>query len=190
MSEQTLDTIGKILKGGEKRDAVHFAVAPVLAGGFLKSGQRVKFASGSTETVVASDYEEPCVGIIDPFLEKTYVCERERCWMFLMPNTITGLRHEWTHPAFGGQPAAAVNEQESAKAFSERWLRGFAEKYSGDYDEMLAAALDGDSYCFGNDIEYEDFYANAEFWQHVETVSGKKLSNEQRESNNHFRCAC
>ena len=190
MSEQTLDTIGKKLKGGEKRDAVHFAVAPAIAGGFLRVGDRVKFAPGSTEIIVKCEYEEKPVGIVDPFLDCYYVSENERCWLFLLPNTITGLRHEWTHPAFVPQALPVPALIASGKAYSERWLRGFAERYYGDYDEMVACALNGEECCFGRDIEYEDFYAGSEFWTHIEAVTGKHLTPTQREQNNHFRCAC
>lgn len=190
MSDQTLDTIGKKLNGSERRDAVHFAVAPVIAGNFLRVGDRVKFATGSTEVVVKCDYEDTPVGIVDPFLTCYYVGENDRFWLFLLPNTITGLRHEWTHPAFNVQPTPITNEQESEKAYSERWLRGFAERYYGNYDEMVSAAVNGESYCFGDDIEYEDFYSKAEFWTHIENVTGIKLDEQQREENNKFRCAC
>lgn len=189
MSEATLDLIGKPLKGGEQRDAVHFAVAPVMAGGFLKAGERVTFAPGSRERVVKADYEGEWVGVVDPYLEDIYVSEGERFWLFLKPNSITGLRHEWSHPAFDKAAPVAVREP-SPKDFSENWLRGFAERYQGDYDGMVAAAVSGESYCFGEDIEYEDFYVHAEFWKHVENVTGKKFSDDQREQNNHFRCAC
>jgi hypothetical protein len=94
MSDQTLDAIGKKLTGGERRDAVHFAVAPVRVSGFLRAGERVKLAPGSTDTVVIWDYDdEPPVGIIDPFLDCGYVADGDRCWLFLYPSTITGLRH-------------------------------------------------------------------------------------------------
>lgn len=189
MSDHTLDTIGKTLQGGERRDAVHFAVAPVMAGGFLKAGEKVNFAPGSTETVVSAGYEGPHVGIIDPFLEDHYVSQGDRCWMFLLPNTITGLRHEWSHPAFENRAPEPV-KLDTAKDYSEHWLRGFAERYRGEYDGMVAAAVNGESYCFGEDITYEDFYANAEFWEHIENVTGQKFSASKRESNNNFRCAC
>lgn len=191
MKDQTLDTIGKFLTGGERRDAVHFAVAPVISGGFLKRAQQVKFAPGSTEIVVAWHYEGDFIGIIDPFLEASYVPDGKRCWLFMLPNTITGLRHEWTHPAFNTQSAPILAAPDlTGKARSEKWLREFAELYEGDYRGMVAAAISGESYCFGSDIEYEDFYKNAEFWTHIEEVTGKELSTGERESNNNFRCAC
>lgn len=191
MADPTLDSIGKTLKGGERRDAVHFAVAPVRAGQFLRAGQRVKFAPGSTDIVVAWDYDDaPPVGIIDPFLECLYVTDKDRCWLFLFPNSITGMRHEWTHPAFPDQQSQSVSEQaESDRAYSERWLRGFAKTYRGDYAEMLAGVTAGKGAFFGEDLEYSDFVPGSEFWRHVSTVTGKSFTVDHMEKTS-FRCAC
>lgn len=190
MTDHTLDTIGKKLKGGERRDAVHFAVAPVQAGGFLRAGERVKFAPGSTDVVVSWDYDEEApVGIIDPFLND-YVANGERCWLFLYPSTITGLRHEWTHPAFPDQqPQSVAQPAESPREYSERWLRGFAEKYKADYNEMIAGVSDGTGAFFDDDLEYEDFRPGSEFWQHVSTVTGNDFT-EKHMQDTSFRCAC
>jgi hypothetical protein len=191
MSDQTLDTIGKKLKGGERRDAVHFAVAPVRVEGFLRSGERVKFAAGTTDVVVAWDYDDtPPVGIIDPFLEDHYVADGDRCWIFLYPNTITGLRHEWTHPAFPDQqPQPVAQQDETPREYSERWLRGFAEKYRGDYNRMIAGVADGTGAHFGEDLEYGDFRPGSEFWHHVSVVTGKTFTDKHMQ-NTSFRCAC
>ena len=187
----TLDTIGKKLKGGEGRDAVHFAVAPVRAGAFLRAGERVKFEPGSTEVVVAWDYDDqPPVGIIDPFLDCGYVTDKDRCWLFLFPSTITGLRHEWTHPSFPDQQTQpAPQPEESSRDYSERWLRGFAQKYRGDYAEMIAGVQTGKGALFGEDLEYGDFRPGSEFWQHVSIVTGKQFT-EGHMQNTSFRCAC
>lgn len=191
MSDQTLDTIGKKLAGGERRDAVHFAVVPVRVSGFLRAGARVKLVPGSTDVVVAWDYDdEPPVGIIDPFLDG-YVADGDRCWLFLFPSTITGLRHEWTHPAFPEKQPQPVMQQEddSSLEYSERWLRGFAEKYSGDYAEMISGVASGKGAFFGDVLEYGDFRPGSEFWKHVAVVTGKDFTAEHIE-NTPFRCAC
>ena len=192
MTDHTLDSIGKKLKGGEGRDAVHFAVAPVIAKGFLRAAERVKLVPGTTDTVMAWNYDdEPPVGIIDPFLDCHYVTDGDRCWLFLFPSTITGLRHEWTHPAFPAaqQPLAVAQQDVSSVLYSERWLRGFAEKYQGDYAKMIAGVVAGKGAFFGDDLEYSDFQPGSEFWKHVSIVSGKTFTDEHME-NTSFRCAC
>lgn len=189
MKHDTLDTIGKKLTGGERRDAVHFAVAPVRVQGFLRAGDRVKFIPDSTEIVAECAWDEKPIGIIDPFLDCGYVTNNDRCWLFLFPNSITGLRHEWTHPAFPDHQTQPVSPRETSAEYSERWLRGFAEKYNGDYDEMIRGVTSGEGAFFGQDLEYSDFRPGTEFWVHISAVTGQEFTAERIE-NVPFRCAC
>ncbi|MBY0232848.1 MAG: hypothetical protein K2W96_26495 [Gemmataceae bacterium] len=85
--------VGKLIEGEARRDAIHVAVAPVVAACALRPGQRV----GLVDDRATPDAEP--IGIIDPYLEGD-VPAGARCWLFLFPNTITSLRHVWTHPAF------------------------------------------------------------------------------------------
>ena len=100
--------IGQVIEDGDRRrDAIHIAVAPVTADVRLAPGQHVGLVQeGSLELV------GPChnnIGIVDPFLAEE-VEPGQRFWLFLYPNTITGLRHVWTHPAFKAA-AALVKEK-------------------------------------------------------------------------------
>lgn len=94
--------LGCLIPGADRRrDAVHIAVAPVTAGGRLAPGQHVGFLhAGDTELVGAA--EDP-IGIVDPFLRED-VQPGQRFWLFMYPNTVTSLRHVWTHPAFVVKP--------------------------------------------------------------------------------------
>lgn len=166
-----INTLGKILVGIELRDAIHIAIAPVDAGEKLMPGQHIGLDEGKAYASATH------IGVVDPFLESS-VARGQRFWMFLYPNTITSLRHQWIHPAFDG-----------VQAESEQWLRYFADRNRGDYTEMLTAAVSGKEYCFGRDIEYSDFYAGSEFWHHIEVVTGKQFSRDHQE-NTQFRCAC
>lgn len=77
-----------------ERDAIHIAVAPVTAYCKVKPGEHVGFVS---DGVVGPHGR--LIGIVDPFLECD-VQEGERFWMFMYPNTITSLRHDWSHSEF------------------------------------------------------------------------------------------
>lgn len=179
----TLDNIGKLLGEGFQKDAIHIAVAPVEAGQDLMPGQRVQISHIGGKAMAWDADDETCEGVVDPFLKEP-VKDGERFFIFLVPGTITGLRHDWTHPAF---PSLSTSPD---KAESERWLRHWAERYRADYDNMIHGAVSGEGYCFGDD-DGPPQYRNAEgeFWRHVENVTGKRFSEQHRE-NTPFRCAC
>jgi hypothetical protein len=180
----TLENIGKLLGEGFQKDAIHIAVVPVIAGQDMLPGQPVKISHIGGKAMAWEIYdEEKYEGVVDPFLREP-VKDGERFFLFLVPGTITGLRHDWTHPAF---PSSATSTDRSE---SERWLRDYAERYCADYDEMLEGAVSGLGFCFGDD-DGPPQYRNAEdeFWRHVEAVTGKRFSEKHRE-NTPFRCAC
>lgn len=188
MSEATQDTIGKVLMGDKERDAIHIAVAPTIASCTLQPGQRVGLNDkGEAVSVVGKN-----IGIVDPFLIGP-VKAGEKFWLFLYPNTVTGLRHEWSHPAYDGIEAKARKE-------SEKWLRQFAESNFTPYDaedvagydayaELLKAAEEGD-FCFSGqpDALYESG-PQQEFWGHLENVRGKPFTTNHK-ANASFRCSC
>ena len=93
--------LGKLIEDGDRRrDAIHIAVIPVTATVNLKPGEHVGLIEDGNELVA------PCecnIGIVDPFLSKD-VEPQQRFWLFLYPNTITGMRHVWTHPSFRARP--------------------------------------------------------------------------------------
>lgn len=92
-----LPSLGELIGEEKRRDAVHVAIAPATAAEVLQPGQNVGFVEqGNVDLVGAVDQ---CIGIVDPFLTDP-VPRNERCWVLLYPNSIAGLRHVWTHPAF------------------------------------------------------------------------------------------
>lgn len=187
----TLSSIGKLLKGGEHRDAIHFAVAPVVAAERLSPGQHVGFVQSNQEVVGGSGSPASFIGIIDPFLDAP-VRKGERCWLFLYPHTITSIRHEWVHPAFS---AAEATAPESSKSASEKWMRAWAmehmsEDYYGDrgrVDEQSAYAFAlraGDEHFIGPYEEARD-HIDSEWWAHWEIITGRTGDREA-----YFSCAC
>lgn len=93
----TLPGLGQLLDDERKRDAVHVAIAPVTANEALQPGQHVGLVEpGNVDLIGRSDRP---LGIVDPYLTEE-VQAGQRCWMLLYPDSITDLRHVWTHPAF------------------------------------------------------------------------------------------
>lgn len=176
--------LGKIISADQHRDAIHIAVAPVVAEAKLAPGQDIGFVeAGNTEKVgtVCENY----IGIVDPFLKRC-VFQGERFWMFLYPYTITSLRHDWTHPAF--EPPIISLE--------EKWLRDFADKMDLSYGRLLEGAREyveslerggyGEYIIDGG--RYEGASVPAEFWEHYEKVTGHTVKAEHRGT--FFSCSC
>jgi len=84
-----------VFDSNAKRDAVHMAVVPVYAGEDLKPGQKVS-VHGRVAYRADGDTVQG-VGVVDPFLNQV-VSQGDRFWLILNQDTITGLRHDWTHP--------------------------------------------------------------------------------------------
>jgi hypothetical protein len=174
--------IGKLIGSAQQRDAIHVAIAPAVAVERLAPGQAVGFAeSGDTERVSASSTP---VGIVDPFLPAP-VFPGDRFWMFLYPNTIKSLRHEWTHPAFTVTP---TNE-------AERWLREFAASCCLPYDTVIGAAKEylatGLHFVQRDSEAARSAFSESreEFWKNFEVVTGMKPSEEDRDGSV-FCCTC
>jgi hypothetical protein len=132
------------------------------------------------------------VGIVDPFLQRD-IMPGQRFWMFLHPNTITSLRHNWSHPAFNDDMR---NKRDAT--LSEAWLRNALSTNGPDYDEFIAAVKNGGSWGSGyNHVTIDGQYihvggtdAHGEvpdgFWGHVEAVIGRPVP--FRAST--FSCSC
>ena len=90
--------LGKPPGHDARRDAIHVAIVPAVAGYLLFPGQRV----GRLPDGEFGITPEP-IGIVDPFREDV-VSAGESFWLCLYPGSITSLRHVWTHPAFTAQP--------------------------------------------------------------------------------------
>lgn len=101
--------LGRLIEDGDRRrDAIHIAVAPVTAAARLAPGQHVGLIQEGNLELAG-----PCertIGIVDPFLTAD-VEPGQRFWLVLYPNSITGLRHIWTHPTFTKASAAILEKQ-------------------------------------------------------------------------------
>ena len=104
--------LGQLIVDGERRrDAIHVAVAPVTAATTLTPGQHVGLVSEATPDLVGPTDDN--IGIVDPFLTAD-VEPGQRFWLFLHPNTVTGMRHIWSHPSFRAAPPPRREESRNA----------------------------------------------------------------------------
>lgn len=193
MSDKTLETIGTVHTEKMCRDAVHIAVIQCVAGGGLHAGDHVSIVNG-----VAGKIGKP-LGIVDPYLpEGSIVGKGNMFWVHLYPNTITSLRHEWTHPD--------LDKPTPNKEESEKWLREFCKNSDcPPYEDTILAAIGVNSmkdrsdmgypgyYDVRNDGEYLHFGGRdasgeipPEFWDHVEIVTGKRIKKRAK----YFSCSC
>lgn len=80
-----------------RRDAVHIAVGPIEAGERLYPGMKVKIIDGKIYLASRYDYD----AAVSPFIDEVeFVEQGQFCWIMMKPNTITSLRHLWTHDKF------------------------------------------------------------------------------------------
>lgn len=184
-------TMGDILPddaGG--RDAVHVAVISAVANERLFAGQEVGFDRMPNATSEGSASTKGThLGIVDPFL-KVPVQPGQRFWLYLYPRTITGLNHQWTHPAFPDAKAGTVYVPPSTKLQSEQWLKDFCDRSDCPGYHAVMGAIES-----GNGFEDEYLHFNgsdahgeipSEFWEHVENVLGRKFAKHPT----YFSCSC
>jgi hypothetical protein len=190
--------LGQFITGSKEKDAVHIAVIPLVAGERFYPGDRFTCNSG---TDVAMRYSgKDYIGVVDPFLSMR-VEVGEKFWGFIKPGTVTGMRHEWQHPAFDyisknkGGVVPGVNDT-SIKiniSESEAWIRDFCDQWNFDYNTLIKEAshpggyivADGiDLHCAGELGEDHDL-----FWKHLENVTGKRFNDEHRQDFG-WSCSC
>ena len=170
--------IGELLPAYEDaaRDAVHIAVAPVIATERLAPGQHIAFVeAGNTTHVCAAGAH---VGIVDPYLKK-HVRQGEAFWMHLYPGTITSLRHNWTHSAFEAETSSA-----------DKWMRNYAAEIGLTYKDLMVAAdhylMTGEYLSRGGLLEGVDIPDS--FWDNFESITRRKVAESDR--GHFFSCSC
>jgi hypothetical protein len=178
--------IGKLIDGKGEPDAIHVATMPVRAAETLKPGQHIGFVEGGWQVTGTPKAPYNFIGIVDPFLTKD-VAKDEQFFMLLYPNTITGLRHIWSHPAVSKDGRGVASP-------SEKWLRDFATEVDAEYHDMMAVAA---SHCtdqkWGGDYlieggKWEGQSTPKEFWTHFQNVTGKTPSDDTHPGI--FSCSC
>jgi len=173
--------LGKLITTPQQRDAIHIAIAPVVAVERLKPGQRAGFDEPGNRRVRAR-LDGP--GIVDPFLQRDVEPEQE-FWLWLDPGSVTGLRHDWSHPAF------AANEPDGKKAEAVMVMERFANDCGVSYEEAMQFAK-GYAECghYKNVGEWEG-YKDADWdsmWNAYEVLTGTKVESDNRGW--FFNCSC
>jgi len=185
--------LGKTFKNTRNRDATHIAVLSVTSEGGLLPGQHIGFVPGSKERVdlaLPEDGWPDPLGIVDPLLT-TPPKAGEWFWMWMYPGTITGLRHEWDHPALTGAPTA------HKIVTAEAYMRHLADDMSDNvtYEDLLEA---GDDWAIRGDHTredtesyqdvYSDFSEGGDFWKYYQIIRGSVVPESDQVCP--FTCSC
>lgn len=165
------------------RDAIHIAVAPLMAGENLNPGDGFKNDDG----VAMKAPFEIRDGVVDPFL-RIPLKKGDRFWGFLKPGSITNLRHHWTHPSFREDKELWEDEEDH-----HAWLIKFAKKHGFDFHELLDIADECDPYCGGITKfgEFDDDWPEEKdlLFEHLESYLKRKIP-QQNKDNIYFSCSC
>lgn len=171
-----LATLGTVIDNTQKRDAIHLAVEPSIAGEQLYPGQHIGIVDGKAITTAAKK-----LGIVDPFITG-FVPEGSHFWLIVYPRQITSLRHVWEHPDFG--------ENINPKVDSEKWLRNFCANSDCPSYETVVGAVKDNGGDFDEYFHFDGIDAHAaipaEFWDHMETIVGFKITSRPE----YFSCSC
>lgn len=181
----------KLISGPAERDAIHVAVVPLTAGERLYSGQKVRLSSTDNTVAFKADYNstDKAIGYVSVFMEDENgynkgVEKGERFWCMLMPGTVTGMQHRWSHPAFDA-PQVSMEEH-------ELWLRNFCDMWNFDWDQLIDAGTHSRYVVAGG----TDLHCSVElgedhdlFWYHLEGYTGKKFDEEHRDGMG-WSCSC
>lgn len=185
--------LGSLITEEQQRDAVHIAVAPVIAGMEMYPGEHIGFTDdGDAYTVVTNAKKH--IGIVDPFLQGKRIAKGEQFYMFLYPNTITSLRHDWIHPAFEKEDEVAGMEPTflKLKGFpaEEKWITDYAHSIGSTYCELMDAADDylshGEYLIRGG--TFEGYSISDEFWDKYDNIKRKTTKEDDRGS--FLSCSC
>lgn len=175
--------LGQIINGIVERDAVHVAIAPVIAVCDIEPGTHIGFTQDDTKHVGPSDNN---IGIADPFLTKT-IKKFEKFYMVLYPNTVSSLRHEWEHPAF-------INKNALIRDAAIEWMQNFADYAGLSYDDVMDAAerfqRSGDYYVQYGSESAEDamhHFGVASFWHNYQIITGNNVTDWDGTV---FSCSC
>lgn len=127
------------------------------------------------------------IGIIDPFMKRA-VKTGERTFLLLYPNTITSLRHVFSHPKLPEE--MKVGDAPIANVDAINRLEEDASDAGLSYEDLIEAAKDfldtGEYLCQGE--RWEGQSLSATFWDDFCAVTGREVPADKRWS--FFSCSC
>ncbi len=182
------ETIGTILTEDYKRDAIHIAMFPAISAEILWRGDYVALENSREDLVFkVLPSDKRCIGMVDPFVNDR-INPYQKFWVFLLPNTVTSLRHDWTHPAFVKEVRV---DNVPTRGASELWLRSFLDNADAPgYDEVMRVIEDQDGSWDPDYLHFQNYDAHGEipteFWEHVENVLGYAPKHKP----SYFSCSC
>lgn len=204
MDAEKLNLGSLITNQNQKRDAVHIAVIPAVSSVNVKPGDWVCFVMGARENEVmpCSQSSYSVLGIVDPFLWTKLVRPGDEFWVFLIPGSITGLRHDWSNNFV---TAAEIMASQLAVKKEEQYEQSYA-PVSAEFqpalkalcreaadlgvtlEELLEAANNyqetGEYFYRGS--SFDGAWISDDFWHNYEIVTGKFAANKD----NFFSCSC
>lgn len=177
--------LGELVDDKQDRDAIHIAIVPMKASELLRPGQRVGLI-GDDECEAGPS--ENCVGIVDPYLVDV-VPKGAVFWLFLLPNTVTGMRHHWEHPEFqNDQLISQAMQKENARM----WLIDQCDPLGMSFEELTSrnSELVNGGYIktHQNESARDHWYEiEDQFWRFLEIYTGQVIKESDRGG---FTCSC
>lgn len=180
--------LGQLIDQNQQRDAIHIAIAPVEAAHDLRPGEHVGLLEGKATNCATY------IGIVDPFLTAPV---RTGQWFYLClyQQTVTNLRHDWTHPDFEASQPMIQPPPTGDKADSENWLRSYVARncpYDTNPEHAFTSFMDRvnnerEVFYHGSDLHglYELEEADA-FFFHLSIYLGRIVS----PSDFTYSCSC
>lgn len=196
VATDALATLGTLITEKEKRDAIHLAVIPVVAGQTLSVGADVGMSKDGCAYHWHSGEKITHVGIVDPFLKEEYVGIGERFWLVIYPRKITSLRHVWEHPAFPDEEPAPQSKMPATSISAARMRLEAVSRNAGyvELEDFLENIEENLKYgCQSLDAtsgrKPDSNQLDEAFWVDWSIVTGKPLPQKDNRPS-YFSCSC
>lgn len=184
--QETQPMLGKLIEAHAdvKRDAIHVAVIPVVAGETLNPGSHISIINGCT----AVKRGQP-LAIVDPFMQDTLE-SGDRFFAYLYPCTTVGMRHVWQHPDIDpeAQERTIIDTIAEKCGISRQLLIEHAYDHLQEDAEVTIHMGDNEGYIDVTSDEWDEFWP--ELYRHEGLEPYTARFNGDEPDRLPFRCAC